>query len=394
MENATVHQPVPSIIVVDDTPANLHLLTGMLKERGYKVRPVSSGKFALQTAKHDPPDLILLDIIMPEMDGYEVCECLTADEQLSGIPVIFISALNETMDKVKAFKVGGVDYVTKPFQFEEVQARVATHLELRRQKRLLQESNEQLRTLEELRDNLVHMVVHDMRTPLTAIYGFLKALEMFEGESLSDQGRQFVQTALASSEDLLEMVSSLLDVSKMEAGEMKLNLAQCELLTMARDALAKAEPLRGDRQLILSGTDEPVAVMADAEMIARVFQNLLSNALKFTPDDGQVTVSVESSADAARVLVQDTGPGIPPEYRERIFEKFGQVENPANKQRYSTGIGLTFCKLAVEAHGGQVGVDSEEGRGSTFWFALPVAFRNRSRGLLGCCPPEKCYPGA
>jgi signal transduction histidine kinase len=371
MENATVHQPVPSIIVVDDTPANLHLLTGMLKKRGYKVRPVSSGKFALQTAKHDPPDLILLDIIMPEMDGYEVCECLTADEQLSGIPVIFISALNETMDKVKAFKVGGVDYVTKPFQFEEVQARVATHLELRRQKRLIQESNEQLRTLEKLRDNLVHMVVHDMRTPLTAIYGFLQMLEMLEGESLSDQGRQFVQTALASTEDLLEMVSSLLDVSKMEAGEMKLNLTQCELLTTAREALAKVEPLKGDRQLMLSGTDDPVTVMADAEIIARVFQNLLGNALKFTPDGGRVSVSIEPGADAVRVCVQDTGPGIPPEYRERIFEKFGQVENHANKQRYSTGIGLTFCKLAVEAHGGQVGVDSEEGRGSTFWFTLP-----------------------
>jgi signal transduction histidine kinase len=371
MENSTVHQPVPSIIVVDDTPANLHLLTGMLKERGYKVRPVSSGKFALQTAKHDPPDLILLDIIMPEMNGYEVCECLKADEHLSGIPVIFISALNETMDKVKAFKVGGVDYVTKPFQFEEVQARVATHLELRRQKRLIQESSEQLRKLEELRDNLVHMVVHDMRTPLTVIYGFLRTLEMLDGESLSDQGREFVQTALASTEDLVEMVSSLLDVSKMEAGEMKLNLTQCELLTIAREALAKAEPLRGDRQLILSGSDEPVTVMADAELIARVLQNLLGNALKFTPDDGRVTVSVESSTDAARVLVQDTGPGIPPEYRERIFEKFGQVENPANKQRYSTGLGLTFCKLAVEAHGGQVGVDSEEGRGSTFWFTLP-----------------------
>ena len=371
MENSTVQPPVPSIMVVDDTPANLHLLTGMLKKRGYKVRPVSSGKFALQTAKHDPPDLILLDIIMPEMNGYEVCECLKADEQLSGIPVIFISALNETMDKVKAFKVGGVDYVTKPFQFEEVQARVATHLELRRQKRLIQESNEQLRKLEELRDNLVHMVVHDMRTPLTAIYGFLRTLEMLEGESLSDQGREFVQTALASTEDLVEMVSSLLDVSKMEAGEMKLNLTQCELLTIAREALAKVEPLKGDRQLMLSGADEPVTVMADPELIARVFQNLLGNALKFTPDDGRVTVSIEPSADAVRVLVRDTGPGIPPEYRERIFEKFGQVENPANKQRYSTGIGLTFCKLAVEAHGGQVGVDSEEGRGSTFWFTLP-----------------------
>lgn len=371
MENSTVHQPVSSIIVVDDTPANLHLLTGMLKERGYKVRPVSSGKFALQTAKHDPPDLILLDIIMPEMNGYEVCECLKADEQLSSIPVIFISALDETMDKVKAFKVGGVDYVTKPFQFEEVQARVATHLELRRQRRLIQESNEQLRKLEELRDNLVHMVVHDMRTPLTAIYGFLQTLETLEGERLSEQGREFVQTALAATEELVEMVSSLLDVSKMEAGEMKLNLTQCELLTIAREALAKVEPLKGDRQLLLSGADEPVMVMADAELIARVFQNLLGNALKFTPDDGRVTVSIEPSAHAVRVRVQDTGPGIPPEYRERIFEKFGQVEHPANKQRYSTGIGLTFCKLAVEAHGGQVGVDSEEGRGSTFWFDLP-----------------------
>jgi signal transduction histidine kinase len=217
-------------------------------------------------------------------------------------------------------------------------------------------------------------------------------LEMLEGESLSDQGRQFVQTALASSEDLLEMVSSLLDVSKMEAGEMKLNLAQCELLTMARDALAKAEPLRGDRQLILSGTDEPVAVMADAEMIARVFQNLLSNALKFTPDDGQVTVSVESSADAARVLVQDTGPGIPPEYRERIFEKFGQVENPANKQRYSTGIGLAFCKLAVEAHGGQVSLSRAREAGLTSRRQLPL-LTAREAGLTSRCQPEGSDPG-
>jgi len=371
MENSTVQPPVPSIMVVDDTPVNLRLLTGMLKERGYKVRPVSSGKFALQTAKHDPPDLILLDILMPEMNGYEVCERLKAEEQLAKIPVIFISALDETMDKVKAFKVGGVDYVTKPFQFEEVEARVATHLELRRQGRQLQESYYRLRGLEALRDGLVHMIVHDMRTPLTAIYGFLKTLEMLEGENLSEQGREFVHTALASTEHLVEMVSSLLDVSKMEAGEMKLNLTPCELLTIAREALAKVEPLKGDRQLMLSGADEPVTVMADAELIARVFQNLLGNALKFTPDDGRVTVSIEPSADAARVLVQDTGPGIPPEYRERIFEKFGQVENPSNKQRYSTGIGLTFCKLAVEAHGGRVGVDSEEGRGSTFWFTLP-----------------------
>jgi PAS domain S-box-containing protein len=243
--------------------------------------------------------------------------------------------------------------------------------EFKRFEHMLQESNEQLRKLEELRDNLVHMVVHDMRTPLTVIYGFLQLLAALEGERLSEEGREFVRIALASTEELVEMVSSLLDVSKMEAGEMKLNLTECDLTAIAGQALGKVEPLKGDRQLVLRDTDVPVTVTADAEIVARVFQNLLGNALKYTPDGGQVTVDVESSADGVRVLVQDTGSGIPPEYRERIFEKFGQVENPTNRQRYSTGIGLTFCKLAVEAHGGQIGVNSEEGRGSTFWFTLP-----------------------
>jgi signal transduction histidine kinase len=375
MDKAAMQSAVPSIMVVDDTPVNLRLLTRMLQERGYKVRPVADGKFALQSAKHDPPDLILLDILMPEMDGFEVCERLKADEALAKIPVIFISALDDTMDKVKAFKVGGVDFVTKPFQFEEVEARVATHLKLRRQEHLIQESFDRLRELEISRDGLVNMIVHDMRTPLTSIYGFLQTLQTLEGESLSEQGREFVQTALASTEDLVEMVSSLLDVSKMEAGEMKLNLTPCELLTIAGEAIAKVAGLKGDREVVLTGADEPVTVMADAELLARVFQNLLSNALKFTPDDGRVTVSVESGPGVARVLVRDTGAGIPAEYREKIFEKFGQVENAANKRRYSTGIGLTFCKLAVEAHGGQIGVDSEEGKGSTFWFTLPQGER-------------------
>jgi len=148
MEERTSREGVPNVIVVDDTPANLQLLTGMLKERGYRVRPVPSGKLALQAAKNDLPDLILLDIMMPEMDGYEVCERLKADDKLKEISVIFISALNETMDKVRAFGVGGVDYVTKPFQFEEVNARVSAHLELHRQRRKLKENYEQLRRLE------------------------------------------------------------------------------------------------------------------------------------------------------------------------------------------------------------------------------------------------------
>lgn len=371
MAAITMQPRVPSIMIVDDTPANLRLLTEMLKARGYKVRPVASGGFALQAARHDPPDLILLDILMPEMNGYEVCACLKADEQLAMIPVIFISALDETIDKVKAFTAGGVDYVTKPFQFEEVEARVATHLELRRQKHLLQENCDRLRELEVLRDDLVHMIVHDMRTPLTAISGFLQTLVMVEGDKLSAEGRECVDTALASTRQLVEMVSSLLDISKMEAGEMTLHLTLCDMRAIAREALVKVDSLKGERHLALLGSDEPVTVLADTALIARVVQNLLGNALKFTPDDGRITVSIETSAESIRALVQDTGPGIPAQYRERIFEKFFQVEKRSNTVRNSTGFGLAFCKLAVEAHGGRIGVDSEEGRGSTFWFTLP-----------------------
>ncbi len=363
---------VANILIVDDTPANLEVLGGMLKERGYRVRQAPNGEVALRTAANNPPDLILLDIMMAGMDGYAVCGRLKDDERLRDIPVIFISALTETIDKVKAFQAGGVDYVTKPFQFEEVGARVAAHLALRRQQRLLQDSYDRLRRLEELRDNLVHMIVHDMRTPLTSIFGFLKTVEALEAETLSEDGQEFIGRALSSTESLIEMVSSLLDVSKMEAGQLTLALEECRLHDLLDDAVRKAEGLREGRALSVE-TAEPVVAIADGALLARVVQNLLGNALKFTPDGGAIVLGLQPGTEQVRVYVRDNGPGIPAEYRERIFEKFGQVEARQQRQKHSTGLGLTFCKLAVEAHGGAIGVDSEVGLGSTFWFDLPLA---------------------
>jgi signal transduction histidine kinase len=371
MEQRRGREDVPNVIVVDDTPANLQLLTGMLKERGYKVRPVPSGKLALQAAKNDPPDLILLDIMMPEMDGYEVCERLKADDKLKEISVIFISALNETMDKVRAFSVGGVDYVTKPFQFEEVNARVSTHLELQRQRRKLKENYEQLRRLEGLRDNLVHMIVHDLRSPLTGISGFLDLALALEKETLTGEGLEYLQTAKRSTTTVINMVSAVLDVSKMEAGEMKLHLVECDLVRMAVDLMSGMQSLKEGREMSLDAPPASVTVVADRELVLRVVQNLLGNALKFTPSDGWIRLGIEPDENRVCVRVRDNGPGIPAEYRERIFEKFGQVEARANGQKHSTGLGLTFCKLAVEAHGGSIGVESEIGKGSTFWFMLP-----------------------
>ena len=360
-----------SILVVDDTPANLQVLVGLLKERGHRVRPVLEGRLALRAARAEVPDLILLDINMLDMNGFEVCEQLKADPKLADTPVIFISGNTETVDKVRAFSVGGVDYVTKPFQMAEVEARVATHLELRRKRRELQESLEALRRLETLRDSLVHMVVHDLRSPLAAISACLEVIKWDAEEQHRQELAADVETALHATRTIIRLVNSVLDVSKMEGAEMRLRLVPADIAAVARESVDELESLVGTRQLVREWPEDPVMAIVDRDVVSRVLQNLLGNALKFTPATGAITVEVEANDDMVRVAVSDTGPGIPREYRERVFEKFGQVDAVLRGQRFSTGLGLTFCRLAVEAHGGRIGVDSEVGRGSTFWFVLP-----------------------
>jgi signal transduction histidine kinase len=375
---AEVHQKKPDILVVDDTPANLQLLTGMLKEHGYRVRPVPCGKLAIQAVQNEKPDLILLDINMPEMNGYEVCEYLKADEATKEIPILFISALDETIVKIKAFAAGGVDYVTKPFQFEEVEARVRTHLKLRRlqielarQNRQLQENYDQLKKLEDLQDNLTNMVVHDMRSPLMGITGNLELLEINAEKKLDSNEQGILRAARSSGLILVGMVNSLLDISRLEQGQMPLNVTESNIDALIQNAINSLGSLTKQVSLLYQKQSLPVMVNCDANLITRAIANLVGNAIKFTPEGSKVAVSVERNEAGVKLCVADTGRGIPREYHEKIFEKFGQVEARQQSKTYSTGLGLTFCKLAVEAHGGKIGVESEVGRGSTFWFTLP-----------------------
>ena len=374
---AVASSSVPSILVVDDTPENLQLLSGMLKGCGYKARPAPSGEMALRAATNDPPDLILLDINMPEMNGYQVCQRLKADPSLAAIPVIFISALNETMDKVKAFSLGGVDYVTKPFQFEEVHARVEAHLKLRqlqkeleRQNRQLQQNYDRLQELESLRDNLVHMIIHDLRSPLGLMAGYLDLIKTKLTGKLAPADLGYVDIISKHTEHLLEMVTTLLDVSRMEANQMPLRRERFDLVAEARAIVSALGAMAGHRKLSVEAHPSSVVANADKDVTRRIISNLIGNALKFTPDDGKISITVRTKDSMAWLAIADTGLGIPVEYHTRIFEKFGQVDKQA--PRHSTGLGLTFCKLAVEAHGGQIGLESVVGKGSTFWFTLPA----------------------
>lgn len=372
------NQSAGDVLVVDDTPANLKVLAGMLKARGYRVRPVPSGALALRAARAFPPDIVLLDINMPKMDGYEVCREFKADKQLSGIPIIFVSALSEVLDKEKAFNAGGVDYVTKPFQLQEVRARVDTHLKLRRlqleleaQNREMQESYAKLRELEQLRDGLTHMVVHDMRSPLQGIVMFLDFLKDDLKGQLSERSAEDIDQAVRSSQLLATMVDDLLSVSRMESGKMPLEPEETALAELVEGAVESLSGLTRDHDLSCE-VPSTLSVSCDRELIRRVLVNLLANALKFTPRKGSVEVTAEPKPEAIRIVVRDGGPGVPDEYKERIFEKFAQADAKKKAGVPSTGLGLTFCKLAVEAHGGRIGIDDADGGGSLFWFELPV----------------------
>jgi len=363
------------ILIVDDTHANLDVLVEMLEEQGYGARPVPSGALALQSARIQPPDLILLDINMPEMNGYDVCRRLKADENLKDIPIIFISALRDTADKVLAFDAGAVDYIAKPFQFEEVKARVQAHLHIYRMQKELAQQYAAIRTLEELKENLTQMIVHDMASPIQTI-GMAVDLVLSGETNLNRENVEVLSRASDAARNLIEMVNSLLDISRMESGRMPLHRTDVDLRHLAEKAAETMHLLARAKNIRLTVQGPETALQVDRDLIRRVFVNLIGNALKFTPQGGEVMVTVSASDGSAKAEVHDTGMGIAEEYHERIFEKFGQIEADSLRQEHSSGLGLTFCRLAVAAHGGTIGVRSRPGQDSTFWFVLPIAERN------------------
>lgn len=361
------------ILIVDDTPANLEILGRMLRDAGFKVRAAADGPRALTALERAIPDLVLLDISMPDMDGFEVCQKMHANPRLSDVPVIFLSARTNLEDKVKAFASGGVDYVTKPFQMEEVIARVRAQVSLRQAQRALSASYEKLRSLEHLRDNLVHMIVHDMRSPLAVVMGRIEVILLCEKTGLTPSVIRGLESSLQSAQNLVAMTNDLLDVSRMEEGKFPLNRSDSNLTAIATETIEELKGMERGRPIELEPGSVP-PVSCDPVIIRRVLVNLINNGIKHTPAGSPLQVRLTTTAERARIEVRDHGPGVPEEARTKIFEKFGTLEsrrNP-NQKRHSAGLGLAFCRLAIEAHGGAIGVESAPEGGSIFWFDLPL----------------------
>jgi signal transduction histidine kinase len=371
-----------TILIVDDMPANLEVVTSHLERRGYRALVALSGEEGIERADYVLPDLILLDVMMPGTDGFEICRRLKSDERTRTIPVIFMTALADTADKLEGFAAGAVDYVTKPLDGAEVLARIETHLALYTLRRQLAEQNARLQQEILVRaeteaalqrsntefEQLAYVASHDMQEPLRKIASYLQLLSQRYQGKLDADADEFIGYAVDGAKRMQALINDLLAFSRV--GTKAKPFAPTDCNQIMRTALADLEFAIEECGAQVEVGPLPV-VMGDATQLSQLFRNLLSNAIKFrrqiTPI---VRVSAERSEAGWRFAVSDNGMGIAPEYFERIFVIFQRLHGRA---RYpGTGIGLAICKKIVLRHGGQIGVRSVEGEGSVFEFTLPA----------------------
>ncbi len=353
------------ILIVDDNPKNLQVLGNILREKKHKTAIAKSGVQALKFVEKKLPDLILLDIMMPEMDGFETCQNLKSRNDTKNIPVIFISALTDTSEKLKGFQAGGVDYITKPFQQEEVFARVDAHLKLKH-------SQEDLRNANGTKDKLFSIIGHDLRAPLGTL---IQALEMMvdNPEILDEKERQEIMNDLMkSTKRAYNLLENLLYWARSQRGEIGYSPLNMEINTIIDDNIRLLSGIAKDKAVNLySEIKEQVQVYCDADMITTVVRNLISNALKFTSESGEIRVNAVSKDEAVEVSVADNGMGIAKENMDKLFRSNEFFTTYGTKNEKGSGLGLMLCREFVEKNSGKIWVESEQGKGSEFKFTLP-----------------------
>lgn len=414
MNKSEIKTLKPNILIVDDTLQNLQFLSAMLTKCDYSVTGAPDGPTALMIAGNEPPDLILLDIRMPDMDGYEVCRQLKSDEKTKNIPIIFLSALDELGDKIKGFSAGGADYITKPFQDEEVLARVSTHIFLKKMQQQLEEQNILLQNeiierkkaedaLKKANDELEIRVLkrteellkaknaaeaasrakmeflsnisHELRTPLNPIIG-MGDLLLSKTEPDSKEC-EWINCIAVSGKQLLNMIDNLIELSRIEADGIQSENESIELKPLLESAVielsyaAKSKDLKVRYEIDEAVPDE---IVGDYELLKKILDWLGKNAIKFT-EKGEILISLRRASEtetspALQFSVSDTGVGIPADRMERIFEDFTQADSSYTRKFGGIGLGLTLIRRLVKHLGGRIWAESVEGKGSTFHFTM------------------------
>lgn len=353
------------VLIVDDVPKNIQVAANILQEEGYQMAFAQNGKTALSMVQSNKFDLILLDIMMPGMDGFEVCERLREEPATRNIPIIFLTAKTDTESIVRGFEIGAMDYVTKPFNGSELLVRVKTHLDLNRTKEKLREANA-------TKDKFFSIIAHDLKNPFNAVLGLTNLLIDQYDSFDDDKKKSLIQDICQSSEQGYKLLENLLDWSRMQTGKVEWRPDEIDLYTYTFENISFLKSNADNKKIkLLSSINKGVTVYADPNMVTMIIRNLLSNAIKFTKENGEVRISSESIGSYEEITVTDTGVGIKEDNTKKLFRIDIHHSTLGTLKEVGTGLGLILCKEFAERNGGKIWVESEFGKGSDFKFTLP-----------------------
>jgi len=362
------------ILAVDDDRLNLRILGGILRGENYVLNDADSGEKAIELYPAFRPNLVLLDVMLPGMDGFATCRELKRIHGDACAPVIFVTARNDTEGVVEGLAAGGVDYLTKPFQPKEVVARVRTHLT----SQLLTEQQKhlvaQLSKANADKNRFLGMAAHDLRNPLASIRGLAELMSDGTVGPLNAEQTEMLQMMSAASQSMLELVNELLDVATIEAGELKVELAPTSLAPVIEKSVYfnNIEAAKKKTRVEFDETSLGPALLLDPAKIRQVCDNLISNAVKYSPKGSTITVALHSDDTSAGFLVRDQGPGIPDDERDRLFKDFSRLSVRPTGGEKSTGLGLAICRKIIDAHHGTITARNLSEKGCEFKVALPL----------------------
>lgn len=360
------------ILIVDDVPTNVMLVQAILKKEGYTLLTCDNGPEALRIAQQEHPHLILLDIMMPEMDGYEVLQRLKSNPETNDITVIIMSALSDMQSIVKGYQLGAIEYVTKPFQREELLKRVAHRYELFSIERI----KEELENTIESRDTLYSVIAYDLRSPLGSLKMMNNAmLSMVDKEKVGDDVFDMLQMINKTSEEIFLLLDNLLKWTKNRLKKLHVYKQETDINGIISKSVEVYVPITLQKgiKLIQKDLDKEITGAVDVEMLKTIIRNLISNAMKFSYEGSEIVVSSQLDGDYIIVSVKDSGKGIKEEDQPKLLKPDGHFTTYGTNNEKGSGLGLLLSKDYVESHNGKIWFESEEGKGSTFYFSLKIA---------------------
>ena len=361
------------LLVVDDVQTNVLLLKALLSKDGYGILVANNGQEALEVIRNENPDLILLDVMMPGMDGFEVAERLKSEEYRCEIPIIFLTALDDTQSIVNGFKLGAGDFISKPFRKEELMVRIKHQLSLVAARRIIEEKNEELRKTIAGRDKMYSVIAHDLRSPMASMKMLLNTIMMsVEKDKIDPDIFDMLEMSNKTSEEVFSLLDNLLKWTKSQLGKLTVIPQKLDISGLADGVVEVTNSVAEVKHIKLIRTDhESFFVYVDIEMIKSVLRNLISNAVKFSNPDSEIKVGIKAEDGKVIVSVTDSGKGIKKEDQHKLLKDSTHFTTYGTNSEEGSGLGLLLCRDFARKNGGELWFESEENLGSVFSFSLP-----------------------